>query len=390
MTASTFDSTGLSLIRYPDILQNAIDDAKASWDESVDTTINDAQDAFLGHLLRNISLVINDINEIVQGIYDSGSHINSTGARLDHLYSLLGIKRPGDVASTAVLTLTSDRVTSVAAGSQYKTASGLIFATDVILAATVGSNTVASTCTIYGPNNADPGDIDTIVTSTPGITAVTNAAAAVPGRLRAEDSEQKAAHTVAVSTSGLNDDASIYEALIGVTGVSGVSVNSNDTEATVDSVPSKHLHCVVIGGSDADIAEAIADNKIGSQPTHGATTVPYYNEITSQSKDINFDRGTAVPIYIEVGVTLIEGQYPDDYETQIRDNLITHFADFKIGDDVIYTALYGPLYLVPGIVINTLKIDTTAVPVGVTDEVMSGTQLATFTLADAATHLSIV
>ena len=289
MTVSTYGSTGISLIRYADILANAIEAAELSWDESVDTTINDAQDAFLGHLLRDLSLTFNDLNEILQAIYDSGNHLNSSGVRLDHLYSLVGIKRPGDVASTSVLTLTSDRVTTVSAGSQYKTASGLIFATDSILAATVGSNTVPSTCTIYGANNAAIGEINTIVTSTTGITAVTNAAAAVPGRLRALDPEQKAAHTIAVSTSGLNDDASIYEAGIAVTGVSGLSVNSNDEDYTVDGVPSKHLHCVFIGGSDADIAKAIADSKIGSQPTHGSTTVAYYNEVTSQSKNINFD-----------------------------------------------------------------------------------------------------
>jgi len=59
------------MIRFDDILANSIAAAKASWDESIDCTINDAQDAFLGHLLRNVSLDLSDINEIIQDNYDS-------------------------------------------------------------------------------------------------------------------------------------------------------------------------------------------------------------------------------------------------------------------------------------------------------------------------------
>jgi uncharacterized phage protein gp47/JayE len=158
MKTSTYDSTGISMIRFDDILANAIEYSKASWDESIDTTINDAQDAFLGHMLRNVSLVLSDINEIVQNNYD-----------LDHLLSLVGLERPGDVASTAPLTLTSSKATTVPAGSQYKTLAGVIFATDIALTfSAAGSNTVASTCTIFGPNNAAIGEINTIVTSVDG------------------------------------------------------------------------------------------------------------------------------------------------------------------------------------------------------------------------------
>jgi hypothetical protein len=390
MTDSTYNSTGISLIRQADILANMITAAETSWDESVDTTVNTAEDAFLGHLLRNMSLVISDINEKLQDIYDSASVANATGTRLDNLLALLGIERPGDVASTATLTLTASKACTVSAGSQYKTSAGVTFATDEALVFTAaGSDDVDATCTIYGANSAAIGDIDTIVTSIDGITAVTNAAAATPGRLRATDSEQKASHTLAVATTGEGDDASIYEALSAVTGVSAVSVTSNDTASPVDSVPAYNLYCVVIGGASADIAEAIYDNKVSSVPTYGGTTVSHYDSTVKQAKDINFDTGTAVPIFIDVELTLIDGKYDDDYATQIRDNLITHFADFSIGDDVNYNALYAPLYSVDGIIVDVLEIDTTATPVNTGDEAMSATQLATFTLANAATNLRV-
>ena len=388
MTASTFTSSGFILIRYDDILTNAIASAKASWDESVDTSINDAQDAFLGHWLRNNAIVVSDQNEIFQEIYDTMSVANATGVRLDHLLALLGISRPGDVASTAPVTLTSDRATTVSAGSQYKTASGLIFSTDSALVFTgSGNSTVGSTCTIYGPNEAAIGEINTIVTSTPGITAVTNAAAATPGRLKALCSEQKATHTIAVATTGLNDVGSIYEALVKVTGVSGASVIHNPSAVAVDGVPAYNIHCVVIGGTGALIAAAIAGNKVSSVPTYGSTTVSHYNTTTKQSENIKYTIGTAVPIYIDVEYTLTDGVYPDDWQVQMRDNLVTHFSTFRIGDDVDYFNLASPL-VIAGVKVTALRIDTTSTPVGVTDEVMSSTQLATFTLAAAATNLT--
>jgi uncharacterized phage protein gp47/JayE len=236
------------MIRFDDILANSIAAAKASWDESIDTTINDAQDAFLGHLLRNVALDLSDINEIIQNIYDSGSITNATGARLDHLLSLIGLERAGDAASTVTLTLTASKVTTVPAGSQYKTVAGVIFATDTALTfSAAGSSTVPATCTIFGPNNAAIGEVNTIVTAVDGITAVTNAAAAVPGRYRATDTEQKQNHTVAVATSGEGDDASIYEALVADDmNTTAASVYSNSTTETVDGVPPYHIHCVLI------------------------------------------------------------------------------------------------------------------------------------------------
>ena len=303
----------------------------------------------------------------------------------------MGITRPSDAASTAVLTLTATKATTVPAGSQYKTAAGVIFATDSALTFTAaGSSTVASTATIYGANNAAINTITTIVTSVDGISAVTNAAAAVPGRLRATDAEQKASHTIAVATAGEGDDASIYEALTtDALGTSAVSVVSNPTTATVDGVPAYHLHCVCIGGSDADIAEAIHITKTNSVPTYGSTAVVHYDTTSKQSETINFSRGTAVPIYISVNISLTAGQYTDDYAAQIRANYVALIAPFRIGDDVKYNSLYGPVTTVGGVTLNSLTVGTGVGPVGVIDVTMSNVQVAQLTAAQAATYVVI-
>jgi hypothetical protein len=116
-------------------------------------------------------------------------------------------------------------------------------------------------------------------------------------------------------------------------------VQSNSTTAVVDGINPYHIRCVVIGGTDADVAEAIHITKTNSVPTQGTTAVDHYDPTTKQVETINFSRGTNVPIYISINVSLATGVYPTDYEAQIRANFVTHFSTFIIGQDVNYNAL---------------------------------------------------
>jgi uncharacterized phage protein gp47/JayE len=193
-----------------------------------------------------------------------------------------------------------------------------------------------------------------------------------------------------VATSGEGDDASIYEALVADDmNTTAISVVSNPTDATVAGVPAYNLHCVVIGGTDADIAEAIHITKTNSVPTFGSESVSHYDTTSKQSETINFDRGTAVPIYISVGVTLAAGQYPDDYEAQIRANYVAHFLPFRIGDDVLYNSLFGSVTSVSGVSVDTLTVGTAPAPVGVIDLDMDIDELAQVTATQAETNIVI-
>jgi hypothetical protein len=370
---STYSSAGVVLDRYADVLARLHTIAKAQWGNDIDLE----SDSYYGHTMELISLLVSEINEIVQEIYDAGDVSNSYGAALDAAVSFIGLDRQAAAYSTiSQIQLTLSKADTVPAGSLYKTANGVTFATDEDLTLTAaGDGVVAGTCDTFGAFNVAIGELNQIKTSGNSVTAVTNLTAAVPGRLRQTDSELKLAHTLAVDTTGLNDVASIYEALYQVNGVSAVYVFENDTQLTVSGVPSKTIYVVVIGGTDADVAKAIDDNKTSSVPTHGDETVAVYNETTSQVKNINFDRGATVSIYIKMTLQKIEGQYPDDGDDTIKSGLADLYSTKRLNDDVIYNEHWGKIYAVPGVIVNSLYVGTVNPPTGTVDITMTAKQL---------------
>ncbi len=371
---STFDNTGITLDRYADIRARLVALAEAEWGEGINTD----EDELLGHLFSSLSTLLAEINEIAQELYDSDG-INSTGAHLDNSVELIGLDRSAAAYSTVTLTLTATVATTVEIGSQYSTAAGVVFATDEALVFSgAGTDTVAATCTVTGPNEAAATEVNTIVTSVYGISTVNNVADAIPGRDRQTSAELKEDHTIAVATSGEQDTASIYEALVGVTGVRAAYVFENDTSATIGVVPARTIHCSVIGGSDADVAASIDNTKTSAVPTYGGESVSVYNATTRQAKDINFDRAIATDTHIEVTRSTVSGIYPDDGDDQIKAALVAHFADITIDEDVVFNALYAPLYTVVGMTVTALKLDTVDPPTGTSD--LLSTALIRYTL----------
>jgi hypothetical protein len=374
---STFDSTGVTYDQYADILERLHTLAKARWGDS----INLDEDGWPGGLYVDLAILLGEINEVNQGIYDGSSVSNSDGAQLGGLVELIGLEYQAASYSTVTLTLTASKATTVPAGSLYSTAAGVTFATDIALVfAGAGSSTVAATCTIVGVNNAAIGEVTVLTSSVSGITACTNVAAATPGREQETAAELKARHTIAVATSGDSDAASIYEAVSAVSGVSAAYIFDNDTDETAsDGTPAHQIHVSAIGGTDADVATAIDNTKTASVGTYGATTESVYNSTTNQTKDINFDRAVATATHIKVTLNKIAGVYPDDGDDQIKAALVAHYEGIIINSNVVYTALYNPIYSVAGHTVTALTLDTVDPPVGVVDLV--STPLIRYTLA---------
>jgi len=232
-----------------------------------------------------------------------------------------------------------------------------------------GSDDVTATCTVDGPYEAAIGEVDTISTPVSGWTAVTNAAAAVPGRDRELDSALKARHTTIVATSGENDAAGIYAAVSAVSGVSAVAVVEDYTSTTP-------VHVYVIGGSDADVAAAIDNNLTAGIGTAGTTAVDVYNDTTMTTKTINFTRATNLTLYVEMTITIVEGVFPSTGDQDIKDALVDLLSTQRIGQDVLYLQLPGAVYETGGLTINSLYLGTSPSPSGTADIVVPANQRA--------------
>jgi len=383
---STYTAAGIVMDRYADVLARIHAVYIAKYGDSIDLDT----DAWDGHLSELIALLVGEMNDIIQDISDGRDISNSSGVALDAAISFLGLSRQGAAKSVIVdgVQLTANKATTVPAGSRYGTVPDVVFTTDAeLVIPAAGTGLVSATCTEDGAFEVAIGELTQIKSSVPGITAVTNTVAAIPGRLRQTDSEVKAAHALAVATTGEDDVSSIYEALNGVDGVSGIFVFENDTGATASGIPAYTVYVVVIGGSDADVAAAISANKTSGVPTFGSESDTVYNEVTRQTKTIYFDRGAGDSIYIALNITKVSTQFPDDGEVQIINNLAAIYDAKRLGDDVIYNEHWGAIYSVPGLIVNTLKVDTIPIPVGTSDIVMTPQQLASLdTVRDPTTN----
>jgi uncharacterized phage protein gp47/JayE len=363
---SSYDSTGMSMDRYEDILARMIELAVAWKGEALST---DEKELF-GHLLRQISYESDTANEKLQQVYDALSISNNSGVPLDNILEFINLPRQAAAYGTATITFTASKATTVPSGSVVRTASKVYWTTDEDLVfAGAGSDDVDVTCTVTGVHNAAIGEINTLVTSVSGITAVTNAAAAIPGRLRETNAELKLRHSTAVETSGERDEASIAEAIGNVSGVSAVLIYEPDD--------SSEVWTYVIGGDSAEIAAAMDPQiTIGVAPIlQGSTSVDVYSTTLKKNRTMKFTYGSDVSVYIDLTIQ-VTGLFPADGDYQITENIAALFDGNNLADDVIYFQIPGAVYLVPGAIIQSLTIGTAPAPSGTSNISMGNSQRA--------------
>lgn len=351
--SSTYDSTGVSIQRNADILADMVALAEEWKGESISTD----EKELLGHMLRQVAYQTDNVNELIQSLYDALSISNNSGVPLDNILELIDMERQSAAKSAATLTITTSKAVTVPAGYQRQTAAGVVFQTlTELVFVGAGSDTVESECTENGPFAAAAGEITEEVSYLNGVTSVTNAADAVPGRDRETDAEQKLRHTTAVATSGERDSASISEAVGSVTGVSAVYVDDS-------SYP---VATYVIGGDDDEVAAAIDGALTVGIETDGTTTISVYSSRTSQSRNISFTRATDLDIYIDLDIQVTD-LFPADGDDQIKAQIATLFDGNNIGDDVIYLQVPGYVYQVPGCIVQNLYTGIAASPTGEID-----------------------
>ena len=130
-----------------------------------------AADTILGTITSVTAASLGRLGEVAQAVYDARSPNNATGAQLDDLCTIVGVSRLDATYSTAAVTLTGTSGTIIPAGSVVSGGGtdGLArwtLAASVTLAS--GTGTGAVTAEDVGAIAAAIGEIDAIITSSPG------------------------------------------------------------------------------------------------------------------------------------------------------------------------------------------------------------------------------
>jgi uncharacterized phage protein gp47/JayE len=371
-------SQGLTIPAYSDILNNLLTQYQAIYGQSVYLGVDSADYQWISVVTRMIA----DLMQGVQLAYNARSPVTAVGSDLDSIVKLSGIARKAASSSTAVLTL-SGTPNAVIANGVAKDVNGLLWDLPALVTLGAGGTVMATaTCETSGNVTAQIGQISLIATPAAGWTGVTNAAAAVAGLPVETDSQLRARQAISVALPSHTLLAGTQAAIAATTGVTRYNILENPTGST-DSFgnPAHSITCVVEGGTNAAVAQAIYNNRGIGCLTNGTTAVTVTDAFTGTTMSISFDRPTYVPIYVSLSVHGLTG-YTSATTTAIQTAIVNYLNSLQIGQSVVLSELYGAALSVrpnpdqPMFSIRALTLGTAASPTGTADLALTFGQVA--------------
>lgn len=333
------DSTGLHIPTYNDILEDMIAAMKQIYGDDIylDNSSPDYQ------LLSIFALKQSDTLQAMAYAYNARSPETAIGTSLDSVVKLNGIKRKAAGHSTCQVKITGSPFTQITNGA-VKDRAGLTW--DLPANVVIDSNGTAytvATCRTAGAVSALAGDISQIETPTYGWVSVTNEVAAVLGNAQETDAQLRERQTISTANPSQTMLDGTKGAIAALKNVSRYAVYENDTNVssvTDDNpygLPAHSVTCVVEGGTDEDVAEAIFLHKGIGCYTHGDVEVQY----TDQNDYINRVRFFR-PVYKDIFVKVVLKKYTGYISTmtvKVREAVYNYLAALTIGSDVSASVL---------------------------------------------------
>ena len=333
------DSKGLHIPTYNDILEKLVASMKQIYGDDIylDNSSPDYQ------LLSIFALVQADTMQTMAYAYNARSPETAIGASLDSVVKLNGIKRKAASQSTCQVKITGTPFTQILNGA-VKDRAGLIWdlPSNVVIDSSGITYTVV-TCRKAGAVSALAGDITQIETPTYGWISVENKVAAVLGNTEETDAQLRERQTISTANPSQTMLAGTKGAIAALKNVSRYAVYENDTnvesvtEDNPHGLPAHSVTCVVEGGTDEDVAEAIFLHKGIGCYTHGDVVVEY----TDQNDYINrirFFRPDYKDVFVKVVIKKYTG-YISSMTTKVREAVYEYLAALTIGSDVSASVL---------------------------------------------------
>jgi uncharacterized phage protein gp47/JayE len=253
---------------------------------------------------------------------------------------------------------------------------------------------------VAGQIQAVDGALSVIATPVSGWSNVTNLAAATLGQLQQTDASLRVSREDELAAEGNATAKAILGAVLRVglasdNPVTSCAVFYNDTNITdVDGVPAHSVEVMVMGGEDADVAQAIFDSIAAGVGTYGTS-----NETITDDADndhtVYFSRPEEVPIYVSLTVEYDPKKFPPTGgDVAVQNALVTFGSSYPMGKDVRSSALVAAVFDSPqtttegslpvaGVLdVQDLFISTSPTPTVPDTIILTRRQLATFEVAN--------
>lgn len=256
-----------------------------------------------------------------------------------------------------------------------------------------GTVFVNATCTVTGENNPAWNTIIRIKTPVYGWTRAENYDTVSVGTDADTDTELHIKQEKATSATSYRQIDAIEAGLMNVPGVTFTRVYVNKELTTdADGIPGKTIAPVVVGGVDADVAEALR-LKCGTLDNFYGTTTSTYTGPLGDQQVVKFTRPTSVQILIDIKITLTENStFTEDDFDKIKQAIIDYAQydqtgnfGFPPGADIVRTRLYTPINSVPGFKVDTLEIGKVGGVLSESDVAIDWNEVGYFT----AEHIDI-
>lgn len=329
-----------------------------------------------------ILLKLSELWELIEGVYNANDPNFATGEALDRLGLLTGTARIAPIKTTVVATVNLNNGTSIAIGDLIASVSGNAAARFVSTALVENTSGITDDFDVEmeavtaGPTIVNAGTLTVIESPIVGLNSITNVLDGEIGSDLETDAAYRARRIIDLRGLGTSPLDAIRADLLNVDDVEEVFLFENTTDATDgNGLPPHSFEAMVLGGTAQDVVDQIWISKPAGIATYGSssgTTV----DASGTTQTIYYSRPTEKILFVDVVVVTDPDTYPIDGAEQIKTNLAL-FADeqFGVGDDVILSALYGPIFDVSGVedVTSILVYDATSLGSEVLSEIAFAT-----------------
>jgi len=283
------------------------------------------------------------------------------GIFLDAICALSGITRISATFSTVTASLTGTLGTVVPAGSIASTLAGDQF--ELISAVTIPNDGNFQAVEV-GAVPCAIGELTQIVDTVLGWTGITNAVAATLGTTQESDLALWSRRRKTLAAQGVGTDEAVISGLYLTDGVQSLVFRENveSTTEIIDGISMKphSIYICVNGGTDADVARAILDNRSGGSGFNGGTTVPT-TATSGQVINVQFDRPTSIPFLVRITVRLngAAGDVSNNIQTNIlnwSNGLIAGEDGLVVGGDISPFEIAGAASQITGVYVVMCEI----------------------------------
>ena len=382
------DERGYVRPTYDELLEERIALAKELFGESIDTSNASPMGKFIRLWVDEFAKVYEDNEQVY---YARFPH-TATGQSLDRLMPFANITRNPATRAEHIIKFTGDVGYEVPIGFLVGTTDEVEFY--LVNAVTLDENGIGQgivQCTELGTiGNVILGSITEIINPDASISGIEHVDIERLGEDTESDTALRERFDIAVAGSGSGTGVAIRGAVMRVGGVKGCIVIENDTNETDAEGRPAHSFEVYVYGPETvypDIAQAIFSKKPIGITSYGSTSA-IATDAQGNEKAINFSPVIEVTLYIKLSVT-VDSYFEINGIEQIQNSLYNFINSLKVGEDVIYTSLFGYVHRVAGVRnVPALTLSTDGATYSTGDILLNHREVATVNVVNISVEVS--